>query len=341
MISTLVVLLIGFSVVSLALLLPAYLFFFDQVQKTWQGRIACTALSFGLAALQLAHLQHVWAEVELLDHRGYLVLLFLVPTSFYFFSRDILLPGARLSTSSALHLVPPVAALWLPAAYVVPAAFAIGAGYSLWLAHVVRGMRRHVARFRFEMFFFGLFALIALAVLILVLALPWIGASGFYRAYAGAIGMGVVLVTAALLIYPDILGDISDAARLTYANSTLKGVDVEGRLAQLDHLLTHEKLHRNEDISLSTLAEAMSLSAHQLSELINSRFGVGFSRFIRERRVTEARTMLAEDRRSSVLSIGMMCGFGSQSAFYAAFREATGLSPAAFRKQRTGLDTPE
>ena len=48
----------------------------------------------------------------------------------------------------------------------------------------------------------------------------------------------------------------------------------------------------------------------------------------------EARAVLARDQRSSALSVGMMCGFGSQSAFYAAFREVTGESPAAFRKKQ-------
>ncbi len=69
------------------------------------------------------------------------------------------------------------------------------------------------------------------------------------------------------------------------------------------------------------------------SELINTRFGHGFSRYVREQRVAEARRLLAEDDRSSVLSIGMSVGFRSQSNFYAAFREITGETPGGYRKR--------
>ena len=171
--------------------------------------------------------------------------------------------------------------------------------------------------------------------------MPWTGTGAFYPAYAGSIGVAVALVTAALLAFPELPTDISEAARLSYANSSLGTVDDAARIADLERLMGTERLYRDENLTLSSLAEAAGLTTHQLSELVNTRFGVGFSRWVRELRVAEARRLLAEDRRSSVLSIGMMCGFGSQSTFYAAFREATGVSPAAFRKQQGGSHSPE
>lgn len=341
MIKLLATLLIGFSVTSLAILLTAYLRFMPAVQKSRLGAAACIGLCLALAGLQLHHLRHLIGGAEPLAHWHYVVLLFATPVTFFFFSRDIVLPGVPLSRWAALHVLPPALAFLLPASLAATAAFVVGAGYSLWLARVVAALRRHLRRFRFEMFFFGLFAAIATIVLAVVIALPWTGSSVFYLVYAIAIGLGVALVTGALLVFPDLPGDISDAAKLSYANSTLKGVDVAARTATLQRLMADDKLYRNENLTLSMLAEATQLSAHQLSELINTRFGMGFSRYVRELRVADARRILTEDRRSSVLSIGMMCGFGSQSAFYAAFRDATGLSPAAFRRQQAGSDGPE
>ena len=342
MLNTLVTLLIGFSVISLAVLLSAYLAFFHSVQKTWLGTAACVVLCAGLAALQLAHLFYLQTGSDLLDSRGYVALLFIVPAAFYFFSRDIVLPNMKPSPRDALHAVPLAVGALLPPALVAPAAFVVGLGYSIWLARVVYGMRRDVKRFRFEMFFFALFAMIAAAVLALVISLPWLGPQVFYLFYAASIGLMVVLVTAALLIFPEILTDISEAARAAYATTTLTGIDVDAKVLLLQRLMATDKLYQNENLNLTVLAEAAGLSAHQLSELINTRFGVGFSRYVRERRVEEAKRILKEDARSSALSIGMMCGFGSQSNFYAAFKEVTGGSPAAFRKSQVkGNPVPE
>ena len=342
MLNTLVTLLIGFSVISLAVLLSAYLAFFHAVQKTWLGTTACVVLCAGLAGLQLAHLFFLQTGSDLLDSHGYVALLFTVPAAFYFFSRDILLPSVKPSPRDALHAAPFAVGALLPSALVAPAAFVVGAGYSIWLARVVYGMRRNVKRFRFEMFFFSLFAMIAAVVLVLVMSLPWLGSQIFYLFYAASIGLTVMLVTAALLIFPEILTDISEAASVAYANSTLTGIDVDAKVEILQRLMVTDKLYRNENLNLTMLAEAAGLSAHQLSELINTRFGVGFSRYVRDRRVEEAKLVLKEDHRSSALSIGLMCGFGSQSNFYAAFKEVTGKSPAAFRKsQGKGEPVPE
>ena len=342
MLNTLVTLLIGFSVISLAVLLSAYLGFFHAVQKTWLGTAACVVLCAGLAGLQLAHLFYLQTGADLLGSRGYVALLFVVPAAFYFFSRDILLPSVKPSRRDALHAAPFAVSALLPTALVTPAAFVVGAGYSIWLVRVVYGMRRNVKRFRFEMFFFALFAMLAAAVLALVISMPWLGTEIFYLFYAASIGTMVMLVTAALLIFPEILTDISEAAKAAYAISTLTGIDVDAKVELLQRLMTTDKLYRNENLNLTMLAEAAGLSAHQLSELINTRFGVGFSRYVRERRVEEAKRILKEDQRSSALSIGLMCGFGSQSNFYAAFKEVTGESPAAFRKsQGKGKSVPE
>jgi len=80
------------------------------------------------------------------------------------------------------------------------------------------------------------------------------------------------------------------------------------------------------------VAEAMGLSSHQLSELINVQFGMSFSRYIREQRIQAAKALLAREPDSSILSISLETGFKSQSNFYAAFKEITGQSPGGYRK---------
>ena len=339
MISTLTTLVIGFSIFSAPILLFAYAFFLPGMQKTRLGISACSVLLLGLIALQLSHLQYLGAGVELFDLKFYVAVLLFMPVAFYFFSREVLLPTAERSAVLYCHLILPVLGLFLRTDIAAPAAFLLGACYTVWFARLVYGLRRHLARFRFEMFFFGLFALLAITVLILVFLIPETGSGFFYTAYANFIGLSMVLVMAVLIIFPELLSDISDAASLAYSNSTLGGVDVQDKLATLDRLMATEKLFANENLNLRMTAQAMDLTSHQLSELINTQFGHSFSRYIREQRVTEAKRLLVAEETSSILAISLESGFRSQSNFYTAFREVCGEAPGTYRKRL--LDAPE
>ena len=154
----------------------------------------------------------------------------------------------------------------------------------------------------------------------------------FYVAYANFTGIAIALIVATMIIFPDVVNDISDAAKLAYATSTLNDVDVNAKLRQLETMMTQDKVFQNENLNLSMLAAALQLSGHQLSEMINTQYEYGFSRYIREQRVAEAKRLLTTDLSASVLSISLTTGFKSQSNFYAAFREITGVAPGAYRK---------
>ena len=96
--------------------------------------------------------------------------------------------------------------------------------------------------------------------------------------------------------------------------------------------MTVDQLFQNEELSLSMLAEQLKLTTHQLSELINTEFEYGFPRYVREHRIRQAKDLLLNEPNSSILAISMNVGFKSQSNFYTAFKEITGISPGQFRK---------
>ena len=323
---------IGFSIFSAAILLTAYLFLIKDMRKTTTSLVACTCLLLALSALQLMHWQFLQHGTDLFASQLYVLVLIGTPPTFYFFSREILLPDTRPAISDIVHLMPLSLAFVMPGALVVPAALVIGAAYSVWFVRIVYGLRRQVRRFRFELFFFGFFALFAVLISILAVASPFMESAVFYMAYANTTAVALVLIMSALIGFPELLSDISAAAELTYSTSTLKNVDVEDRLRRLDELMVRDRIFQNENLNLNLLANAVELSPHQLSELINTRFGYGFSRFVREQRIAEAKKQLLEDRTSSILSISLMTGFKSQSNFYTAFREVTGQSPGTYRK---------
>ena len=306
------------------------------MSKSLIGRIACVALLGSMFCLQVYHWNFLQSGIDPFAHRVYVLLQLATPPSFYFFSREVLVPGSTKSPLNLLHLVPLLASPFVALNLIPPFAFVVGAAYSIWFAVYVFGLRRHVRRYAFELFFFSYFAVLAIVMLVLAASVQQIGTEVFYIAYALFTGGTFVLVVAVMIWFPQLLVDISDAAKLTYATSTLSGVDVDAKLAALRRCMDEDKVYQNENLNLGTLAEAVELTPHQLSELINTQFGHGFSRYIREERVAEAKRLLQKDHSASVLSIGLTTGFRSQSNFYVAFREITGESPGAFRKRSRG-----
>ena len=172
----------------------------------------------------------------------------------------------------------------------------------------------------------------AVLLLVLGLSMQFIDETLFLVAYANAISFALFLVISAILGYPRLLTEIEEMVDRGYAKSTLARVDIDQPLKKLELLMETEKIYRDENLGLAALAQMTGLNGHQLSELINTQFGKGFSRYIREYRVSEAERLLRTQPEASVLAIGLEVGFKSQSGFYSAFKEVTGTSPGNFRK---------
>lgn len=332
-------LLIGFSVFS-ALLIAVTHF----RCKNYQGQASAQAMGIilliALVGLQLAHFTWLQDGTDFIHSPYYQVLLFTVAPAFYLFSRPLLQAKTEILPKELLHLLPILIAPFLPFQLALPLAFAVGAGYLLWLARSVYALREQRSRFRLELGILGTVFVTALLVLLLGLGLPLLPEKLFFMLYASAIGSAFLLVNIALGFAPQLATEVEEAARETYAISTLANVDCDTMLAEVEGLMQEEELFRQPDLDLPTLAERIGLSSHQLSELINTRLGKGFSRYVREFRVEAAEDMLLEEPSASVLSVGMSVGFTSQSNFYEAFREITGMTPGQFRKVNTHA-TPE
>ncbi len=325
----------GFSAVSGVLLLLAYTLFIRAPGKSIYSVGACAALVAALTAIQIAHLAYFVGGAEPLERFYYRLALFVAPPAFYSFGRWAVLPTEPLRPTQLIHLFPILLLLVPRLEIALPILFAFGVGYSLWLGRLVYGLRGQRKQFRFEIRYFTVMFVLAVIVLGLGFALPYIDHAYFYYFYNNAIGLGLAIMLVALVANPDLIGDLSEAARVRYGASTLRDVDLAACLAKLDELMTHGKAYQHESLSLTSLAGAVGVSGHQLSELINTRLGVGFSRYVRECRVTAAKTLLISAPARSILSIGMDVGFRSQSAFYAAFKEVTGQSPGDYRRTQS------
>ncbi len=334
---TLILFFTGFSIVSAVLLALSH-FNCSDYRGRFMSRLAGLLLLAGLAGLQYAHYLYFQGDTEFIYSVFYQALLFVVAPAFYLFSRDVLKVADqdnenRFQPVFLLHFLPLLMGVFLPRHIALPLAFFIGTGYVFWLAKTIYALREQRRRFKLELVALAALFVVALMVLLLGVALPVISEKMFYSTYALLIGLAFFIALFTLISFPQITSDVAEAAQAAYAHSSLNNMDINALELKLRQFMEVEKLYANDALNLGILAEQMEISTHQLSELINTRFGKSFSQLVREYRVKAASDMLINEPQASVLSIGLSSGFNSQSSFYTAFREITGMAPGAFRKK--------
>ncbi len=107
-------------------------------------------------------------------------------------------------------------------------------------------------------------------------------------------------------------------------------------MGALDALFTHEHIHREEKLSIGSLAARLGLPEYKLRRLINQGLGHrNFNAFLNRYRIEDAKHALAGPARAAVpmLTLAMDCGFQSLGPFNRAFKAETGLIPTEFRRQ--------
>jgi AraC-like DNA-binding protein len=336
MIKSTAILLIGFSV-CYSFILTLTHFRCNNYKDQRFAQAMGVVLVLALVGLQLSHFMYLQHGSLWVHSSFYSALLFTVAPAFYLFSKPLLKAQEQMSIWAFVHFIPVLLVFFLSHGIALPLSFLMGAFYLLWLAFSLYALRKQRDRFRIELVILGTVFVIAVGVLLLGLAMPVLSERLFFTLYTIAIGMAFVLMAVALTYAPKVTDEVVEAARETYAVSTLKHVDCESSLKALDTLMQEQKLYKENNLDLHALAVELGLTAHQLSELMNTRLGKSFSRYLREQRVTAAQRLLKEEPSASVLSIGLDVGFTSQSNFYEAFREITGTTPGKYRKLEASI----
>ena len=98
-----------------------------------------------------------------------------------------------------------------------------------------------------------------------------------------------------------------------------------------------QKIYKDNTLSLPKLARRLTVSPHQLSQVLNQNLGRNFFNFISQQRIEEAKKMLLDPHYQpfTVLEIALEVGFNSVSTFNSLFKKQTGLTPSEFRKQNS------
>jgi len=120
-----------------------------------------------------------------------------------------------------------------------------------------------------------------------------------------------------------------------YEKSGLPPEKAERYREKLLRLMDEDKPYQDSELTLKQLADMLSISPHNLSEVLNIKLGKNFFDFVNEYRVEQVKTHLVDPDKVNltILSIAYDAGFNSKSSFYTIFKKATGMTPSEYRNQ--------
>jgi AraC-like DNA-binding protein len=127
----------------------------------------------------------------------------------------------------------------------------------------------------------------------------------------------------------------SGEARGTARASAVRIVDPI-LLRRLDHLMSVERIYRQEGLAIGALAARFDVPEYRLRQVINEGLGYrNFNAFLNHYRIADAKVALSDlaQREVPVLTIAMDAGFQSIGPFNRAFKAETGMTPTEFRRE--------
>lgn len=219
--------------------------------------------------------------------------------------------------------------LSFPGLTVIPMILAVSV--SLLTSIMLARFLRHVREPRTQLLI-GIFLLDFVAIGSLLFLANWIDPQ-LYTAVQTGITLVICLLYFVKVRFPETATTIrNQVVQARYARTRLNGLDLKELLARLEKLMESE-LYSHDNLTLSAVARQMELTPHQLSELINREFQMGFFSFVNSFRIKAARDLLVSTEKP-VLEIAFEVGFNNKSSFNEAFLKFAGTTPVQYRKEK-------
>lgn len=97
----------------------------------------------------------------------------------------------------------------------------------------------------------------------------------------------------------------------------------------LDEIMAYVENHLAERITLEDTARQFHVSESTVSQLFRKRLSVSYYRYVTQRRLIAAKTLILED--TPLEAVAEQVGFSDYSGFYRAFKQEYGISPTKFK----------
>ena len=110
--------------------------------------------------------------------------------------------------------------------------------------------------------------------------------------------------------------------------------DAENQKNSIQRIIEYIDHHYKEDLSRTTLADMVYLSADHLARIFKKETGETLVKYITDKRIHAAKELLS-DTKTPIAQVASEVGYDNYSYFTKIFKEKTGYSPGDYRKHHT------
>ncbi|MBE0642724.1 MAG: helix-turn-helix transcriptional regulator [Bacteroidetes bacterium] len=125
----------------------------------------------------------------------------------------------------------------------------------------------------------------------------------------------------------------AEEADARYAKSGLGEERAEEAATLLLKLMEEDRVYTDSGLTLPHLAEQVGVTPHNLSEVINTRFGQNFFDFVNSYRLEQVKRDLRDPANAhlTILAVAFDAGFNSKTSFNTIFKKHVGMTPSEYR----------
>lgn len=121
-----------------------------------------------------------------------------------------------------------------------------------------------------------------------------------------------------------------------YESSTMTNDDLKELQSEIDQVFQAEKLYLNPELKVHDLAAKLEVTAHKISQTLNSIAGLTFYDYVNKYRVDQLKKLLADpdQQQFTILGLGFDSGFNSKASMNRIFKQQVGMTPKAYQQSQ-------
>ena len=159
--------------------------------------------------------------------------------------------------------------------------------------------------------------------------------------YTDSLNSGMIIIAGAIILFivmsillsPELLFDLKEKDKKVGKIIKESIEESTEMLNAIESKMIEEKFYLNENFSSQDVLVHFEITRNKLDELLTHIKGLSFADWLNTLRIEYAKNLLLTHNKYTIDAISSMSGYSSRSAFYAAFKKVTNITPTEFIRQ--------